>query len=283
MCGFAPAPPLRYQHVIWIWFENHSYGSIVGSSKAPYINSLGSKCSLLTNFYTETHPSLPDYIAATSGSTQGLSRDCAPNGCPVNAPSLFHEVEAAGKTWKGYAESMPRNCAPFDTSPYAVRHNPPPYYADIKNTCKTNDVPLGTPTSGALATDLANGTLPSFSFIAPNLCSDMHNCSIGTGDTWLKNWLTAIVDSVTYRVGKTAIFVTWDEGTGGSHGQDCFANPDESCHVATYLVGPAVKPGKRIIGRFSHYSMLNATENMLGLQHLRTTTAGPDLRSAARL
>ncbi|MDX6287805.1 MAG: phosphatidylinositol-3-phosphatase [Frankiales bacterium] len=282
MCGLS-SPPATYQHVIWIWFENHSYGSIVGSPQAPYINSLGTKCVLFTNFYTETHPSLPDYIAATSGSTQGLARDCAPNGCPITAPSLFHEVEVAGKTWKGYAESMPRNCAPYDTKPYAVRHNPPPYYSDIKATCPTRDVPLGTPTSGALATDLANSTLPSFAFIAPNLCSDMHDCSVATGDAWLKSWLNAIVASQTYRNGKTAVFVTWDEGTGGTHGQDCFTTQDESCHVATYLVASAAPRGLHYAGRLSHYSMLYATENMLGLPHLRPATAGPDLRKGARL
>src|SRR4051794_4888962 len=192
MCGFA-TPPSTYQHVIWIWFENHGYNSIVGSSSAPYINgTLAKSCGLATNFHNESHPSLPNYIAATSGGTQGLSRDCAPNGCPQTAPSLFGQLAKAGKTWKGYAESMPKDCAPYDTSPYAVRHNPPPYYSDVASTCPANDVPLGTTTSGAFASDLAAGKLPAFSFITPNLCNDMHNCSVSSGDSWLKSWMTLI-------------------------------------------------------------------------------------------
>jgi hypothetical protein len=285
MCGFAATPPVTYAHVIWIWFENHAYNSIVGAAGAPYLNqTVGAKCGLATNFHNETHPSLGNYIAATSGSTQGLARDCAPNGCPQNVPSFFGQLEAAGKTWKGYAESMPRTCAPYDTSPYAVRHNPPPYYADIKSTCKTNDVPMGTPTSGALATDLANNTLPSFSFIAPNLCSDMHNCSVATGDSWLKSWLTTITDSPTYRAGRTAVFITWDEGPGGAHGQNCITATDESCHVATYVVGPAVKPGMRPATRYTHYSMLKTTSQLLGLKtYLGNASSAAGMRAGFKL
>jgi phospholipase C len=160
---------------------------------------------------------------------------------------------------------MPRNCAPFDTPPYAVRHNPPPYYKDIAATCKTKNVPLGTPTSGALASALANGTLPSFSFVTPNLCNDTHDCPVKTGDTWLKSWLPTIVDSPIYRAGKTAVFITWDEGKGGTHGQNCVTSSDQTCHIATYVVGPAVTKGARVATRYTHYAMLKTTSQMLGL------------------
>jgi phospholipase C len=267
LCGWS-APPSRYQHVIWIWFENHSYGKIVGSSSAPYMNNtLGTQCGLATNFHNISHPSLPNYLGATSGLTNGLDRDCAPSSCSSSSRSIFKQLEQAGLTWKGYAESMTHNCAIYDTSPYAVRHNPPPYYTDVKATCPTKDVPLGAAADGNFARDLANDTLPSFAFVAPNLCNDMHDCSVSTGDAWLKTWLTKVVNAPAYNAGNTAVFVTFDEGGGGTHGEDCASpsNNDETCHVATYVLGPAVPAGARVSTRFTHYSMLRSTESMLGL------------------
>jgi hypothetical protein len=267
MCGFAQQPPAAYEHVIWIWFENRDQTAIIGSSETPYTHGVvGARCGLATNFHNETHPSLPNYIAATSGSTQGLARNCGPQACAVSARSFFRQLELAGKSWKGYAESMPRNCAPFDKGKYAARHNPPPYYKDIAKTCAANNTRLGTPTSGPLATDLAGGTLPSFATISPDLCNDTHDCNVRTGDRWLKGWLNAIVNSKVYLAGKTAVFVTWDEGRGGEHGQDCTTSSAPDCHIATYVLGPAVRPGTRVDTNFNHYSMLRTTSEMLGLK-----------------
>lgn len=287
MCGWLPAPPLRYQHVIWIWFENHSYGKIVGSPSAPYMNNtLGTKCGLATNFHNVSHPSLPNYLAGTSGRTDGVDRDCSPAACSSTSRSVFRQLEQAGMTWKGYAESMPKNCASYGAAPYAARHNPAVYYLDIKSTCPTNDVPLGPLSGGNFSRDLAQDTLPSLSFVTPDLCSDMHDCSVTTGDTWLKGWLTKIVNSPAYNAGTTAVFATFDEGGGGSHGEDCASpsNHDESCHIATYVLGPAVKPGARVGTRFTHYSMLRTTEAMLGLRNfLGNAATANSMRKPFRL
>jgi hypothetical protein len=268
-CGWTASPPAHYQHVIWLWFENKSASTVVGSSNAPYFNSLSRSCALATNFHNISHPSLPNYLGATSGTTNGLAADCSPASCSSNSRSLFRQLELAGKTWKGYDESMPKNCATTSTSTstYATRHNPPLYFTDIHTTCPSYDVPLGSTTSGALASDLAHNTLPNFAFITPNLCNDMHDCSISTGDTWLKQWLTRIINSASYSNGSTAVFVTFDEGTGGSHGENCASstNNDTSCQVATWVLGPAVHPGARVSTRFTHYSMLRTTEELLGL------------------
>jgi hypothetical protein len=286
MCGFASGAPSGYDHVIWIWFENHSYPSIVGSSSAPYLNGVvGNQCALATNFHNETHPSLPNYLAATSGSTQGLTDNCLPSVCRTNAPSLFRQLENAHKTWKGYADAMPSNCSAVNRGTYAVKHNPPPYYTDIQGTCSKYNVPLGSASSGALTKDLAAGTLPSFAFISPDLCHDMHNCSVNTGDTWLNRWLNLIVGSSTYKAGRTAVFVTWDEGQNGTHGANCSSpsNTDPTCHVATYVIGPAVQPGARVSTRYTHYSMLRTTEEMLGLGFLGNAGGAASMRSNFRV
>jgi hypothetical protein len=227
-CGTTTTAP-KYQHVIWVWMENHSYGDIIGNtSQAPYINSLASGCGLATNYHNVDHPSLPNYIGGTSGlSFTNLSKftnDCSPSKrCNTSAPSVFGQ----GESWKSYEESMPTNCDTSNSGEYAVRHNPAPYYTTLSG-CATNDVPYT-----QLATDLANNTLPAFSFITPNLINDMHDGTIQDGDTWLQNNLPTIFNSAEYTSGNTAVFVTWDEGEGGSV-SDCAQNTtDIGCHVAT--------------------------------------------------
>ena len=103
----GPSRPATYRHVIWIWMENHRYDEIIGSNEAPFTNQLAAACGLATNFHNITHPSLPNYIAATSGGTQGISDDCQPSECSRRVQSLFGQLQAAGMTWMAYDESMP--------------------------------------------------------------------------------------------------------------------------------------------------------------------------------
>ena len=210
-CGTLTTAP-AYSHVIWIWMENHSYSDIIGNtSQAPYINTLAGECGLATNYHNASHPSLPNYVAATSGlAVANLSQftsDCGPSKrCSTSAASIFGQ----GESWKAYEESMPSNCDKSNSGEYAVRHNPPPYYTSL-STCPTFDVPYT-----QLATDLSNNTLPAFSFVTPNLIDDMHDGTINQGDTWLSTELPKILSSSAYTSGTTAVFVTWDEGSGGS-------------------------------------------------------------------
>jgi hypothetical protein len=173
-------PPPTYAHVIWIWMENKSYKTIIGNPSAPYLNNtVAPDCGLATNYFNASHPSTPNYLAATSGSTNGVSTDCLPKRCPDPNPSIFGQLEAAGMSWRSYEESMPSNCYksnyPTTAPVYVPRHNPAVYYNDAASSCLTADIPMGDASSGAFATDLANGTLPNFSFVTPNLTDDMHS------------------------------------------------------------------------------------------------------------
>jgi phospholipase C len=262
-CGTLPITSANYSHVIWILEENHSYGDIIGSAQAPYINSLVSSCGLATNYHNISHPSLPNYIGMTSGvGLSGLtqfSSDCNPSRkCSTSAPSIFGQTAS----WKAYEESMPSNCYRKNSGAYAVRHNPAPYFSKLTG-CVTKDVPF-TQLSG----DLANGTLPAFSFITPNLIDDMHDGTIAQGDQWLQSNLPAVLNSSEYQTGKVAVFVTWDEGTGGTS-NDCAANTsDIGCHVATIVISPSTTPGTQSATLFNHYSLLGSTEQLLGLPAL---------------
>jgi phospholipase C len=273
-CGTTTTAP-TYRHVIWIWFENHD---IMGSSSAPYFNSIASKCGVATNYHNVTHPSLPNYVAATSGiaSLEPFYSDCSPsNECSSSAPSIFGQ----GETWKAYEESMSSNCNPSNSGDYAVRHNPPAYYPAL-TTCSANDVPYP-----QLATDLASNALPAFSFITPNLIDDMHDGTIAQGNAWLSSNLPTILASPEYTSGSTAVFVTFDEGNDdGQTGENCVANTsDSSCHVLTIVISPSTAAGSTSATMFSHYSLLATTEQLLGLPALGRAASAATMTAAFNL
>jgi phospholipase C len=280
-CGTATAPH-AYQHVIWVWMENHSFSGIIGNTaQAPYINSLAAKCGLATNYHSTTHPSLPNYLAATSGIAQGslpatTYLDCSPSVfCDMTVGSIFGQ----GETWKAYQESMPSNCDKSDSGDYAVSHNPAVYYTSLSG-CASHDVPYT-----QLAADLAGNALPAFSFITPNLVDDMHNGTVAQGDAWLAKNLPVILNSKQYQAGTTAVFVTWDEGSGGYPIEDCddTTSTDASCRVATIVISPSTPAGTTSSTFFSHYSLLATTEQLLGLPKLGQASSSSTMTAAFHL
>jgi len=280
-CG-SVAAPRTYRHVVWIWMENHSYGDIIGNkAQAPYLNALASECGLATNYHNISHPSLPNYLAATSGRDRaGLPvlswLDCGPSAvCDTSAASIFGQ----GETWKAYQESMPSNCARSNSGPYAVRHNPPPYYEKLPG-CAGRDVPYA-----RLAADLAANALPAFSFITPNLIDDMHDGTIAQGDAWLASKLPAILKSKEYHAGTTAVFITWDEGSGGYPIEDCdnATSTDSSCIVPTIVISPSTPARTTSRTFFSHYSLLATAEQLLGLPKLRSAASATTMTAAFHL
>lgn len=260
-CGTALTPPATYDHVVWVVMENESASSIIGSSSAPYINQLAGQCGSATDFTAESHPSLPNYIAMTSGSTQGIADDNGPSSHPLNVPSIFSQLGTGG--WRALEESMPSNCDLSDSGEYAVRHDPAVYYTNIRTDCATYDVPLGsTPDLSA-----------RFTFVTPNLCDDMHDCSVQTGDTWLSGFLPKVFSSAQYQAGRTAVFLTWDENDGTTGNQ-----------IATLAIAPSIPTGTTSSTAFNHYSMLRTTEELLGLSSfIGNAATATSMRSAFNL
>jgi phosphatidylinositol-3-phosphatase len=249
-CGAGSAPPVKWDHVVWIVFENKSYSQIIGSPDAPYLNGLAAGCGLATDYHGLAHPSLANYIAMTSGSTQGITDDSGPSSHPLTAPSIFSQLGPGG--WRALQESMPSNCYLTNSGLYAARHNPAAYYVNVSADCALQDVPLGP------QPDLS----APFTFITPNLCHDMHSSPCATtaadqvaaGDAWLAQFLPTVFATPEYRAGSTAVFITWDE--------DDFSDEQR---VPTLVVAPPVAPGTAVATTFDHYSLLRTTEEMLGL------------------
>ena len=169
-------------HLVLVIMENKEYTTVVGSAAAPYINgTLIPASKVFTQYYATDHPSLPDYLALSSATTSGCVVDSCPPGFDTSE-NVFSQLDAQATSWKAYQGGMPSNCYPSNTGTYLVRHNPPAYYSDLSGgSCATNDVPIAQFTG-----DLSAGTLPSFSWVTPNMYDDMHTnhklapCKIGT-------------------------------------------------------------------------------------------------------
>jgi hypothetical protein len=291
-CGTLTTTP-AYKHVIVIMDENNPYGNIIGSSLAPYINSLAAECGLASEYLNITHNSLPNYLGITSGlaytSLLPYDNDCLPSSsCQVTTTNIFNQASS----WKEYAESMPSNCYKLNAGTYAPRHNPSVYYTDLSN-CGTNDVPLGTTSSSALLNDFSSeATAPAFAFVSGNLCDDMHGttgCNTGliqAGDTWLSQWLPLITATHVYKAKDTVIFLVWDEGESATstRGEQCYNNTsDQSCHVPAIVIAPSVKGGTVVSTQFNHYSWLKTTEQLLGLPQIGQAKTAASMKSPFHL
>lgn len=261
----APASPpaavaSAIQHIVVIVDENKPAGSVIGDPQAPYLTSLAQAGALATRYSAITHPSLPNYLALTSGTTAGITTDCNPPGgsCLATGPNLAEELDRAGRSWRMYAESMPAPCTTANTSLYAVKHNPFLYFPSVTDSasyCAAHDVPYS-----RFAGDLA-AALPAFSFISPNLCDDMHDCSVAAGDSWLKANVPPILASPAFTTQRSLLVVTFDEGDASDN------------VVACVFAGPAARTHTVVATPFTHYSLLRTIEQAWGLPPL--TAAAP--------
>jgi hypothetical protein len=231
--------------------ENHRRDAVIGNPHAPYETALAQQCGTATDYESVGSPSLPNYIAATSGSTQRIVDDGSPAAHPLTVDNLFRQVRTNHLAERSYEESMPGNCAQSSKNRYAVKHNPAAYYtgADDRAACQADDLPLGEPSTGPLRQDLNSGTLPAFAFVTPDLCNDTHDCPVATGDAWLQTWIPTILE---HAAGPTAIFLVWDEPTP----------------MPFIAIAPTVPAGTVVRSRLDHYSLLRTTEEMLGIATL---------------
>jgi hypothetical protein len=275
-CGSLTGTP-KVRHVIWIWFGGQSYRHVIGKQRiAPYINQLAGECGLATRYSTITHPAIANDVAALTGDPHGLVHNaCAP--CTTTAPSLLSQVPS----WRAFIGGMPAPCSKLAApkSGYSRLSNPPSYLT-VRG-CPRFDLPLGSPATGSLQRMQAANTLPAFSLIVPDGCHDTSfdkHCGgqvkrstfLARGDIWLRGWIHAITTSRSYLTGSTVIFITWNQAVPAKQlGAPCTAPAlVESCHVPLIVISPYVKAGLNVTARLSHYSLLKATEKLLGARSL---------------
>ncbi|QGF23456.1 alkaline phosphatase family protein [Raineyella fluvialis] len=334
-------------HVFVIMMENHGRDQVIGNTAdAPYITSLAQRYNEATGYHGVTHPSLPNYLSAISGSPQGIYDDCkagatvtcAPeefvsgSSDPLNAyltpaqiasasaqPHMFSgrtivdQLEEGGKTWKAYMESMPATNKQVEYAPvvggktvklYAQKHNPFLYFSDIVNSPARMDkiVPL----ENNLSADLASGNVPNFVWISPNQCHDMHGVSpssaalvnmpscgypdsgldhgaIKLGDDYVKQQVSEIMNSTTWKTTHSTIVLAWDEndysGSTGGPGSPVGVSTPNGTTPATLgggdapliVINSAAGPHKTDTQVTDHYTMLSTIEHLWHLGCLENT------------
>jgi uncharacterized membrane protein len=237
---FGIAPP---DHVVIVMEENHSFASIIGSSSAPYINSLAQQGALFTQSFGVEHPSQPNYLDLFSGSNQGVTDDTCPHS--FSTENLATELTAASQTFTGFSEDLPAAGSTVCTSgAYAEKHAP---WVNFTNVPATSNQPFT-----SFPTDFTN--LPTVSIVDPNLNDDMHDGTIAQGDTWLQQHIDSYVQFA--QTHNSLLIVTWDEDDNASGNQ-----------IATIFVGPMVKQGQ-FAETINHFNVLRTVEDLYGLTHI---------------
>jgi hypothetical protein len=235
------APP---DHIVVVILENKYRSSVIGSGHAPYLNKLADRGASMSRSYGVTHPSQPNYLALFSGSTQGVTSDA----CPQNlgkADNLGRQLRKSGRTFVGYAESLPRTgFRGCESGRYLRKHNP---WVDFDTLPASTNRPL-TEFPGDYS------KLPTVAFVSPNMCHDMHDCSIRTGDDWMKTHFSRYARWAPRN--NSWLIVTFDENEGGS-----------AQSIPTIILGPTVRPGV-YAERLDHYSLLRTIEDRYGLPAL---------------
>lgn len=241
------------KHIVIVVEENHSSASVIGNKSAPFMNELAANGALMTQSYAETHPSEPNYLALFSGSTLGLTSDA----CPVNAgqaPNLGAELIAAGYSFTGFSEDLPAVGSPVCAAgKYARKHVP---WANFTNVPPETSVPFSAFNARA---DYAS--LPTVSFVIPNLDNDMHDGTMTQADTWLANNLTRYANWAV--ANNSLLIVTWDEDDNGANNQ-----------VPTMIYGAHVRPGI-YPEPISHYNVLSTVEEMYGIPKTGLAASAP--------
>jgi phospholipase C len=199
---------------------------------------------VLSGFHAETHPSQPNYYVLFSGSTQGVTDDSCLTPGFSSAPDLAAELLAAGRTWASYNEGLPtRGSTVCTAGRYAQKHNP---WFGFSNVPADSALPLS-----ALPHDPAR--LPQVAFVVPDLCHDMHDCPVSTGDTWLRDTLGGY--AAWARTHNSLLVLTFDEDDGSADNR-----------IPTVVYGAHVAPGGSTAVRYDHRDLLRTLEDLSGLR-----------------
>lgn len=230
-------------HIVVVIEENHSDSGVLGNKSAPYIIALAANGALMSQSFAVAHPSEPNYLALFAGSTFGVASDA----CPVDAgapPNLASELTAAGYTFAGFSEDLPKfGSTTCSAGKYARKHAP---WVNFSNVPAAVSMPFSSfpPSSGY-------ASLPTVSFVIPNLDNDMHDGTVAQADTWLNTNLAAY--AAWAKANNSLLVLTWDEDDNS-----------ESNHIPTIIYGANVKANS-YSEPVSHYNVLSTIEQLYGL------------------
>lgn len=236
-------------HIIFVWFENKKYSSIIGSSNAPYINSLIAKGTLFTNMFAITHPSYPNYVDFFAGQPNGITNDNCINTTTLTTPNLYTNLKSVGRTFAWYSEGLPSTGSTICKSgDYVEKHNPTTIFANVPTS-------VNKPFTSFPAD---YNKLENVVCISPNLINDMHDGSVATGDQWLKTHLSSLAEWC--RTHNSIFVVYFDENDGTGSNQ-----------IPVIALGQLVKANYKQTTYYDHYHWTRTICAMFGAPKAWTT------------
>jgi acid phosphatase len=260
----TPQPPptstAPFGHVLLVALENANYTDVIGSSSMPYLNGLANQYGLATQYYADTHPSIGNYLMWTTGQILTNDDSQTPTSFPVSVDNAVRELIASGNSWKQYAESIPSvgyiggdsTCC---GGTFITRHAPLPYMTDAQSSSQANNIVPFT----QFATDLANNTLPKYSFITPNGCDDAHDCGLDVADSWLQTNIDPLIKSAEFQKDGLLIIAVDESGSDNTNGGG---------RVAAIIISPFAKLGFKSTTLYQHESVLRLMLEGLGIKVL---------------
>ena len=255
--GAAPAQA-PFGHVVVVVEENANYSSVVGNAAMPYLNSLIQDYGLATQYYSNAHPSIGNYMMLVTGQVLTTADSQTPASFPVAVDNVVRQLSANGKTWKGYAENLPPpGQRGVDLGNYLVRHVPFAYLTDVQDSPSgsQNLVPFT-----QFAADRTAGRLPQYAFVTPNACDDAHACQLNVADRWLKTNISPLLASTPFKNDGLLIIVFDESSNDNSHGGG---------RVVAVVISPAFsKAGHQSTALYQHPSTLRLTLEGLGIKSL---------------
>src|SRR6266487_1734977 len=216
----ATPPGLQFDHIVIIAMENQNYGSVIGSSSAPFINSLAAQGTTTTNYHSYganafsgdniNGCSAACYVALISGSDNGVSDGYS---CCVAGTTLVDQLQSAGLTWQAYCESgCPRGNDHFPFTGFASDANSPDIFAG------------SSVTTSQFITTANSANPPNLLWFTPTDNHNMHDNSVSSGDSYLKKFLVgngtvlapasgSLLASSLFRNSqyRTLLYLWWDE------------------------------------------------------------------------
>jgi acid phosphatase len=242
-----------FDRFITIWLENTDFSNAAAD---PNIAALAKQGILLTNYFSLTHTSEPNYVAAVGGEYFGMNDDDLFN-VPANISTIVDLLDSKGITWAEYMQDMPSTgfqgmqfLNADGANDYVRKHNPLVIYESVSGNA-TRSANLKNFT--LFDQDLANDALPQWMFITPNMTNDGHDTNITFAGTFAHAFLTPLLANPNFNSDRTLIFLTWDE--------------TETSTIANKVVGillggavPANLVGTSDSAFYNHYSQIATVE-----------------------
>jgi phosphatidylinositol-3-phosphatase len=243
-------------------------GGCPGTGSGAYMTSLASTYGLATHYAAITHPSEPNYIALTSGSTSGITNDG--NCCfQLSGPNIIDRIEASGRIWKAFAEDATSSGACSFMPPRAADHFPFLEFSDMNTASRCSNFLTATSPNDPEFISVLNGSNPpNFLWLTPNDQDNMHSSSVSVGDSYLVSLVPQILNSSTFKTKNAALFIVFDEGS-----DSCPSSPSGDCVYAMWA-GPAAKQSFQSNAQYNHYSFLKTLESVWGLSYLASNDSG---------